>query len=142
MLTAPTQETIAQLAGFENIFDAIVEFVHEQRGTMTCLLQEQTGVRLETPLVRAEPGTKVRIGIRAGDALLATCYPEGLSARNILPGRVRTLERRDVIIVARIFCGAEFEVHLTLAARDALSLVPGKDVWLIVKTHSCHLLAM
>ena len=31
-----SQETVAQLAGFENIFDAIVESVHEDRGTMLC----------------------------------------------------------------------------------------------------------
>jgi ABC-type molybdate transport system ATPase subunit len=33
------------------------------------------------------------------------------------------------------------EVHLTLAARDALGLAPGLEVWLVVKTHSCHLMA-
>jgi len=38
--------------------------------------------------------------------------------------------------------GAEFEVHLTLAARDALQLGPGKSVWVVVKTHSCHLMGM
>jgi ABC-type molybdate transport system ATPase subunit len=36
--------------------------------------------------------------------------------------------------------GTEFEVHLTLAARDALQLGPGKKVWVVVKTHSCHLM--
>jgi len=38
-------------------------------------------------------------------------------------------------------CGVEMEVHLTLAARDSLQLQPGHAVWLIVKTHSCHLMA-
>jgi len=32
-------------------------------------------------------------------------------------------------------------VHLTLGARDSLELAPGRQVWVIVKTHSCHLLA-
>ena len=31
--------------------------------------------------------------------------------------------------------------HLTLAARDSLHLQPGREVWLVVKTHSCHLMA-
>ena len=31
VLSAPLQETVAQLAGFENIFDATVESVHEDR---------------------------------------------------------------------------------------------------------------
>src|SRR5882672_2593593 len=36
VMTAPRQETVAQLAGFENIFDARVMAVHEDRGTMVC----------------------------------------------------------------------------------------------------------
>jgi molybdate transport system ATP-binding protein len=81
------------------------------------------------------------VGIRAGDILLATIEPHGLSAQNLVPGRVVSLTRRDVIAVAKIDCGVEFEVHLTLAARDSLALHPGREIWLVVKTHSCHLLA-
>lgn len=140
VMGAPRQETVAQLAGFENIFDATVIAAHEDRGTMTCRLAGDK-VELETPLVRADSGSMLRIGIRAGDILLATRRPEGLSARNVLPGKVTSVVRRDVIIAARVDVGVEMEVHLTLAARDALELAPGREVWLIVKTHSCHLMA-
>ena len=140
VLGAPLQETVAQLAGFENVFDAMVDAAHEDRGTMTCTLLPGKVV-LETPLVRAQTGAPLRIGIRAGDILLATSRPEGLSARNLLAGKVVSLVRRDVIMVARVDVGIEMEVHLTLAARDALQLAPGRDVWLVVKTHSCHLMA-
>ena len=140
VIGAPRQETVAQLAGFENIFDATVESAHEERGTMTCRLS-RSEVLLETPLVRAEVGSSLRIGIRAGDILLATVRPEGLSARNLLPGKIVALARRDVIIAARVNVGVEMEVHLTLAARDALGLAPGRNVWLVVKTHSCRLMA-
>jgi ABC-type molybdate transport system ATPase subunit len=34
----------------------------------------------------------------------------------------------------------EMEVHLTMAARDSLRLAPGQEVWLVIKTHSCHLM--
>ena len=64
----------------------------------------------------------------------------GLSARNILPGDVVSLERRDMIIAAKVNCGVEMEAHLALAARDSLALEPGREVWLVVKTHSCHLM--
>jgi len=74
---------------------------------------------------------------------LATDPPHGLSARNILPGKIRRLVQRDVMISAMVDCdGTEFEVHLTLAARDALHLGPGKSVWVVVKTHSCHLMGV
>ena len=142
VMSAPMQETVAQLAGFENIFDAEVDAVSTERGTMTCRIPGNDGgvVLLETPLVRVDAGSALRIGIRAGDILLATSLPVGLSARNVMPGRIQSLEQRDVIVVARINCGVEMEVHLTLAARDALQLTSGKEVWLVIKTHSCHLM--
>jgi molybdate transport system ATP-binding protein len=143
VLRAPLQETVAQLAGFENIFDATVESIHEDRGTMTCWLvadERGSSVLLETPLIRAETGSPLRVGIRAGDILLAIVPPTGLSARNIIPGKLVSLQQRDVIVSVQVNCGVEMEVHLTLAARDALHLIPGKDVWLVIKTHSCHLM--
>ena len=139
VMSAPRSETVAQLAGFENVFDAEVISIHEERGTMTCLIGGNK-LELETPLVRAEMGSKLRVGISAGDVLLATSAPVGLSARNILPGKLLSLWQRDMIVVARVDCGVEIAVHLTLAARDSLQLTPGSQVWLIVKTHSCHLL--
>ncbi len=141
VLSAPRTETVAQLAGFENIFDATVMAVQEERGTMLCGLSE-SNVNLETPLVRTEAGASLRIGIRAGDILLASQSPVGLSARNIIPGVIVSLEKRDVIVVAKVDCGVEMAVHLTLAARDSLRMQPGQEVWLVIKTHSCHLMGI
>jgi molybdate transport system ATP-binding protein len=138
--TAPRQELVAQLAGFENIFDATVIATHEDRGTMTCRLGD-SDVELETPMVRAEIGTTLRVGVRAGDILLATIKPQGLSARNLLPGMLVSAEQRDVRVIAKVDCGVEMEVHLTLAARDSLDLKRGAEIWLVLKTHSCHLMA-
>ena len=141
VMTAPLQETVAQLVGFENIFDSVVEAVRPERGTMTCRINGNGGpLVLETPLVRGGVGASLRVGIRAGDILLATIPPVGLSARNVIPGRIHSLAQRDVIVSARVRCRVEMEVHLTLAARDSLQLEPGKEVWLIIKTHSCHLM--
>ena len=167
VMTAPHLETVAQLSGFENIFDAVVEAVHEDRGTMTCRImmcrvmprkimprevvtdrptpQSSGPLVLETPLFRASVGAKFRVGIRAGDVLLATREPTEISARNIFPGKIVSLESRDVIILARVQSAAEphveISVQLTLAARDSLGLAEGRDVWLVIKTHSCHLMA-
>jgi molybdate transport system ATP-binding protein len=143
VLSAPLQESVAQLAGFENIFDATVESVREDRGTMMCSLSSgdtSNSVLLETPVIRAQAGSRLRVGIRAGDILLAIAKPEGLSARNVITGRVASIERRDMIVAARVDCGVEMNVLLTLAARDALQLETGREVWLVIKTHSCHLM--
>jgi molybdate transport system ATP-binding protein len=140
VIRAPRQETIAHLAGFENVFNARVSAMHEDRGTLTCRLDNSV-VELETPLVSAELGALLRVAISAGDILLAAVQPTGLSARNIIPGKIISLEQRDVIVMATVNCGVDMQVQLTLAARDSLHLQPGNQVWLIVKTHSCHLLA-
>ena len=121
------QETVAQLVGFENIFD-----VHgggrSSRARHHDLPRRRRWwpVVLETPLVRGGVGSALRVGIRAGDILLATSPPVGLSARNVIPGRITSLEQRDVIVSARVKCRVEMEVHLTLAARDSLQLAPGQ----------------
>lgn len=150
VMTVPRQEKIAQLAGFENIFDATVIAINEARGTMTCRMGEtnvnltnvnQPSVDIETPLVHAEAGAKLRVGISAGDILLATAKPSGISAQNILLGKLIAMTQQDVILTATVDIGIRVAVHLTLAVRDSLGLCPGSDVWLIVKTHSCHLMA-
>lgn len=111
---------------------------------MTCRITtgNATGssVLLETPLIRADVGSRLRVGIRAGDILLAIAKPVGLSARNVLAGRVVSLERRDMTISALVDCGIQMEVYLSLAARDDLQLAQGREVWLVVKTYSCHLM--
>lgn len=141
VMLAPMQETVAQLAGFENVFDAEVQAVRPERGTMTCRISGEGGALfLETPLVHGGAGAALRIGIRAGDILLATVPPVGLSARNVIPGRIESLDQRDVIVQAQVKCRITMEVHLTLAARDSLQLESGKEVWLVIKTHSCHLM--
>lgn len=141
VMNAPMQETVAQLAGFENVFDVLVQAVRPERGTMTCQVAGDGGpLLLETPLVRGGVGTLLRVGIRAGDILLATSPPIGLSARNVIPGRIASLAQHDVIVSARVKGRVEMEVHLTLAARDSLQLAQGKEVWLVIKTHSCHLM--
>lgn len=140
VLNAPRQEAVAQLAGFENVFDATVDATHEAQGTMTCRLAG-TAVTLEAPLTRVARGATVRLAVRAGDILLATTRPHDISARNVIPGALLSLEQRDFMITALVDCGARFEVHLTPGARDSLQLRTGSEVWLVLKTHSCQLVA-
>lgn len=140
VMLAPQLETVAQLAGFENVFDATVIAVREDRGTMTCRIGAGK-LELETPLVRAEVGSHLRVGIRAGDILLATETPRGLSARNVVPGTIEGIEESAGIVSVLVNCGGtRFDAHLTLAAREALGLAVGKNVWIVIKTHSCHLM--
>jgi molybdate transport system ATP-binding protein len=138
VLEAPRLERMAQLAGFENLFDAHVLELHEALGTMLAQI-DGSAAALEVPLGHAKPGASVRLAIRAGDILLASEAPRGLSARNILSGTIVALEPRGMLVEATVDCGARFVAHVTPGACQSLSLAPGQRAWLIVKTHSCHL---
>ena len=140
VMSRPQYESVAQLAGFENIFDCTVLELHPEQGTMTCAVRNSK-LTLETPLTRVEAGQSVKVGIRAGDILVASGQPAGLSARNVIRGRITSLRQQDVTVIAEVDCGgATFLVYLTLGARESLSLEPGLRIWLVLKTYSCHVL--
>ncbi len=138
VLTAPSHEIVANLAGFENVFDATIESVSEAQGIMNCRLGGSE-VTLEVPLVMVKPDVLVRVAIRAGDIMVAIARPIGLSARNTLKGRLDSLRREGVTMIATVTAGVNFEVHLTPTACRELNLGAGEEVWLIIKTYSCHL---
>lgn len=135
VMHAPAQESIAQLAGFENVFDAMVVALRPEAGTMECRLAGTT-TEIEVPLFAAVPGTTVRLAIRAGDILMATEQPRGLSARNVIRGRITSLRQEGTTVIAVAEAGHDFEVHLTPGARAALNLEEGREIWLVIKTHS------
>lgn len=138
VLDAPRRRRLAEAAGFENLLGAEVLDLREADGVMRVRLTG-SNAELEAPLAHAAPGDRVKLAIRAGDILVATERPRGLSARNVLPGKILSLEPGGALAVARVDCGATFIVHLTPGACRALGLAAGQNVWLVLKTHSCHL---
>ena len=143
VLDAPRRSALAQASGFENLFSGVVTELREADGVMRVQLV-RGACEIETPLGYAAVGTAVRLAIRAGDILLATERPYGLSARNVIAGRIISLEQRGTMFVAKVAADADgavvFNVHLTLGAKRALELEVNQPVWLVIKTHSCHVL--
>jgi len=137
VLDAPRRKRLAQAAGFENLLDGTVLDLREADGVMRVRLGE-TACEIEVPLGYAAVGNRVRVAIRAGDILLAAEQPRGLSARNVLEGRIASLEQRGAMVIARVECGVTFVAHVTPGAVRALELTVGRKVWLVLKTHSCH----
>jgi molybdate transport system ATP-binding protein len=137
VLDAPRHQRLAQIAGYENVLEGTVKEIRLDNGVMRVALQGAT-TSIEVPLSYAKMGDSVRVAIRAGDILLALERPTGLSARNILHGTIESLEQRSATIICRVNSGAMFEVHVTLGAARDLNLQPGREVWLVLKTYSCH----
>lgn len=138
VLGAPRRKRLAQTAGFENLLTGTVLDLRELDGVMRVRLGE-SACEIEVPLGYASAGHHVQVAIRAGDILLAAERPRGLSARNILEGRIASLAQRGTMFIARVDCGVMFVAHVTPGAVRALELSSGKLVWLVLKTHSCHL---
>jgi molybdate transport system ATP-binding protein len=138
VLATPRHETIAQWVGFENVFDATVRSLAESQGTMRCQLDE-SNIELEVPLIRTEPGARVRIAIRAGDIMVSVDRPHGLSARNAFRAKLVSMRTEGVTVILTFESGVRFEVRVTPGARDELGLTSGRQVWLVIKTYSCNL---
>jgi len=138
VLDAPRSVELAHAAGFENVLPAVVVEHRSADGVMRVSL-DRAACELEIPLGDAEPGSEVRIAIRAGDILVATEAPHFLSARNVLPGTIESVETRGTMVALRVKAGSIFHVHVTPGAVRTLDLSPGLLVWLAIKTHSCHL---
>ena len=84
-------------------------------------------------------GDLVRVRIRARDVALATQRPEGLSIRNVLSGRIAEISDEagtafsEVLVDAE---GARLRARITRQAAVELGLVPGSNVFALVKSVS------
>ena len=139
---SPASLGVARLAGVENIFEGVVKSRNEPAGTMVIRLLNTEGVasyNIEVPLGRAAVGSRVTIAVRSGDVLLAAEEPRGLSARNVLRGRVASIERRSSETLVRVECGVVWAASVTRQSLEELSIETGRTIWLAFKTYSCRL---
>ncbi|MBE7247898.1 MAG: molybdenum ABC transporter ATP-binding protein, partial [Actinomycetospora chiangmaiensis] len=97
-------------------------------------LRGQVGTLL-VPNLTHPPGTTVRVRIPARDVLISLGPPQGLSARNVLPGRIAALTPTGSGVLVEIDChGAILTARLTEAAVRDLALTPGRDVVAVIKS--------
>jgi molybdate transport system ATP-binding protein len=84
----------------------------------------------------AEPGSTVRVRIRARDVIVATERPHGISALNILPGRIAGVVTdggpfADVLVDCN---GEIIAARITRQSAEMLSLAPGLPAFAVVKS--------
>ncbi|HEV7251541.1 MAG TPA: molybdenum ABC transporter ATP-binding protein [Mesorhizobium sp.] len=84
------------------------------------------------------PGASVRLRVRARDVMIATERPNGLSANNILAGRVVEVEAAaGPEARVTLDCGGDRLVALvTRLSVEALGVRPGRDLFAVVKSAS------
>jgi len=95
---------------------------------------EVDGIRWQLPLPEGAEG-ELALAVFAHDLLLARQAPVGLSARNIWPTRVLSVEPLGDTLLVRVE-RPELVLTLTRAAVDELQLAPGVDVFVVLKATS------
>jgi len=116
---------------------ALIEAVvaeHDRSFGLTAL--RSTAGSLLAPRLDLPIGTPVRLRIRARDVMIATTRPDGLSALNVLPGRVVALDEADESLVeVGLDCdGVRLAARLTRKSVDALGLQLGREVYAVIKS--------
>ena len=92
--------------------------------------------RLWVPRIDAEPGTRVRIRVRARDVMLALHEPSGISANNVLACEVAEI-RADVgaYLDVLLACGDDRLIaRITHRSLARLGLRPGLPVYAVIKS--------
>ena len=85
----------------------------------------------------ARPGAGAVFSVAPDDVLVSTRPLEGISARNVHPGKVISCELSGATAWIRIgSAGLEWTARLTRSAAEELELTPGLEVWIAVKSHA------
>lgn len=86
--------------------------------------------------LEAMPGSTVRVRIRARDVIIATQRPRGISALNILPGRIAGIASGNGHFAdLSIDCNGEvISARITRQSAAMLGLTPGLPVFAVVKS--------
>lgn len=97
---------------------------------------EAGGIPLLVPRINQSPGREVRVRIAAHEVILSRQRPEGLSALNILPGRIEAIRPGGGpgAIVSLQTPAGRVLARVTQRSSDALELAAGVECYAIVKT--------
>jgi molybdate transport system ATP-binding protein len=97
---------------------------------------EAGGVPLLVPGIGQVPGQDVRVRISAHEVILSRTKPEGLSALNILPGRIEAIRPGGGpgAIVSLETPAGRILARVTQRSADALGLRVGVECYAVIKT--------
>lgn len=127
---------LAEAHGFENVLP--VEVV-AQDGTRKGCRVRFGDQHLRVPPCDRPVGSRIFIGIRANDIILCRKWPEGLSIRNAMRGRILDMQDVDGKQLVYVDVGKRLAVEVTLEALEELGLEAGDTVMCLVKAHSIRI---
>jgi molybdate transport system ATP-binding protein len=136
VLTRPEVFPIAEHEGFENMVPGRMVETRDTTSVVR-LGRGEDGPTLTVPRSTLAPGSPLLLSVPADEIMLALEPPNGLSARNIIPATVETVESVGTwrLITARTAGDAPpLVAEVTADALTELHTTPGTTVYLIIKT--------
>ncbi|GAC1346940.1 MAG: molybdenum ABC transporter ATP-binding protein [Acetobacteraceae bacterium] len=115
------------------VLACIVEAHDPARGLTRLVFR---GGALLVPLQVGEPGTALRVRVRARDVSLATSAPVGVSVQNVLTGVLEAIAPGGAFdVMVRVAVGeTRLLSRVTRDTVGRLGLAPGQAVWAMVKS--------
>jgi len=141
VLTDPAVFPLASERGFENVVSCVT-LESDEWMTTVCLGSASDGPSLVVTNSSPGPRRATLVGIPARDVLVAVEEPKRISARNVLPAVVETVQPVDGydLVAARVGDGLDpIVVEVGHEASRELALARGREVFLIIKAMSCTL---
>ncbi len=118
----------------ENVFT--VRMIESDRAGGRTKVRTEKGLELYIPYRQKSPEPSFQVRLSADDILIGTEPLQGLSAGNIIAGKVRDIEALTDQVVLTVEAEDVFYVRLTPAAVARLALHEGSPVFLIIKARS------
>ena len=138
LLTAPSAMPIAQLTGVENILFLPVTASDKARGLTALEIGNQS---LMIPYIDVKIGEVVPVAIRAEDIIISLEPNLSISARNVLPGKIRNLDvKNERTWVSILVERHHLAVKITHEAREQLQLREGLAVYCVIKASAINLM--
>lgn len=138
VLNAPQGASAVRAVGTENLFNGRIV---EQRPAEGITVVEAKGTRLEAAYNALPTGSRITLGVRAEDIIVARTRITETSARNVLAGTIRAIVQLAEQTELIVDCGIELKVSITAGTTSALNLQTGSAVYLLIKARALHLLS-
>ena len=121
---------LAETLGIENVLQVTAVPARDAG-----MVETSAGIGLVVPWP-LEVGTRLSLGVPAHEITIALEEPSGISARNVLPVRVIRCDPGEDHFLVHLDAGEPLVAKLTPSAVERLDLIPGREVYAIIKAHA------
>ncbi|MFQ5602299.1 MAG: molybdenum ABC transporter ATP-binding protein [bacterium] len=133
LLNRMTAPPLISREDIPNIFECTVVSQDVAKGLT---IVKSNGLQFILPHLKNQVGDKLLLNIPASEIILANAKPEGLSASNIISGKISQIHRLGERILIDVVAGLNFTIEIVPATVERMNLQEGSPIYLIFKASS------